>query len=96
MNKLEEINEQLAEMEESAKTADGFDDAILGIETSMNSKPRVVYSMTECINILMERDGMTYTDALEYFSYNVEGAYVGPQTPIWVDDFRFAVIRGEL
>ena len=35
MNKLEEINEQLAEMEENAITADGFDDAILGIETSI-------------------------------------------------------------
>jgi len=96
MSKLEEINEQLAEMEETALTADGFDDAILGIETSMNSKPRVVYSMTECINILMERDGMSYIDALEYFSYNVEGAYMGEQTPIWVDDMRFEVIRGEL
>ena len=96
MDKRAEINEQLAEMEETALTADGFDDAILGLVTDFNSKPRVAYSMTECINILMERDEMTYIDALEHFSYNVEGAYLGEQTPIWVDDFRFEVIRGEL
>ncbi len=96
MNKLEAINEQLAEMDVSAKTADGFDNAILGIVTDFNSVPRVAYSMTECINILMERDEMTYIGALEYFSYNVEGAYVGETTPIWVDDMRFEVIRGEL
>ena len=96
MNKLEAINEQLAEMEESALTANGFDNAILGIVTDFNSKPRVAYSMTECINILMERDEMTYIAALEYFSYNVEGAYMGEQTPIWVDDMMFEVIRGEM
>jgi len=96
MNKLEEINNQLEIMEESALTADGFEDAILGIETSMNSKPRVVYSITECINILMERDKMTYSEAMEYFSYNVDGAYMGEQTPVWVDDMMFGMIRGEM
>ena len=96
MNRLEEINTHLVEMEESALTADGFDNAILGIVNDFNSKPRVAYSITECINILMERDGMTYIDAMEYFSYNVEGAYMGEQTPIWVDDMMFEVIRGEM
>ena len=46
MDKRAEINEQLAEMEETALTADGFDDAILGLVTDFNSKPRVAYSMT--------------------------------------------------
>ena len=96
MNKLEEISAHLEDMGVSAKTADGFDNAIIGVANDFNSKPRVVYSVTECINILMERDGMTYLDAMEYFSYNVEGAYVGETTPIWVDDMMFEVIRGEL
>ena len=91
MNKKEEIDIALADREVSALTADGFDNAILGI-----ADDRVVYSVTECINILMERDKMTYIDAMEYFSFNVEGAYMGDKTPIWVDDMMFEVIRGEL
>ena len=66
MNRLEEIGAHLADMEESALTADGFDDAIIGIVNDFNSKPRVAYSVAECINILMERDGMTYLDTPQY------------------------------
>lgn len=95
MNKREEINCRLEEMEESALLADGFDNAILGIVTDFNSKPRIAYSVTECINILMD-DSMSYEDAMEYFSYNVQGAYLGEQTPIWVDDMMFEMIRGEM
>jgi len=29
---------------------------------------------------------MTEEDAMEHFSYNVEGGYVGEQTPIWCQD----------
>ena len=96
MNKLEEINQCLADRESSALSADGFDDAILGVVDVVNTESRIAYSVTACINILMQRDGMTYIDAMEYFSYNVEGAYMGPQTPIWVDDMMFEVILGEM
>jgi len=37
------------------------------------------------IDILISED-MTEEDALEYFYYNVSGAYVGEKTPIWCDD----------
>lgn len=62
--------------------ADGFDGAIIGYHTSSE---RLIYSVKKCIQILME-EGMTEEDALEHFSYNVEGAYVGEKTPIWCDD----------
>ena len=29
---------------------------------------------------------MSYEEAVEYFDFNVEGAYMGEKTPIWVDD----------
>jgi hypothetical protein len=52
--------------------ADGFDEAIIGVdETQM----RLIYSVKKCIEILM-RD-MTEDDAIEYFSFNVSGSYVG-------------------
>ncbi len=67
--------------EEEFLKADGFDEAILGVDdTSM----RLIYSVSKCILILM-RD-MTEEDAIEHFYYNVSGAYVGEQTPIWCND----------
>jgi hypothetical protein len=36
----------------------------------------------------MTRDGMTAEEAREYIEFNIEGAYMGPDTPIlvWPDD----------
>ena len=63
--------------------ADGFNNAVIGVdEQSM----RLVYSVSKCITILIEEQGMTEEDAFEYFSFNVSGAYVGELTPIWCND----------
>lgn len=68
--------------DDSFLIADGFDDAVIGLdEQSM----RLVYSVSKCIAIL-KSEGMTEEDALEHFSFNVSGAYVGDQTPIWCND----------
>ena len=80
MNKLDEIV-MVYEGEDILK-ADGFDDAVIGIETN---SMRLVYSVSKCLAIL-EADGMDYEEAREYFDFNVSGAYVGEQTPIWCDD----------
>ena len=64
--------------------ADGFDDAIIGMECS-GDVPRVVYSIQLMVHVLCERDGMTEDDAIDFINYNVVGAYVGEGTPIYVD-----------
>lgn len=66
--------------------ADGFDDAVIGIdENSM----RLVYSVKLCIEKLIT-EGMSMEDAIDYFNFNVSGAYVGEKTPIWCQDmFEF-------
>jgi len=67
--------------------ADGLDDAIIGVVFDiMNAVPRIAYSTTKCLEILMKRDGMSEEEALEYFDFNIQGAYMGEKTPIWVDD----------
>jgi hypothetical protein len=63
--------------------ADGFDEAIIGIGRQFN-KNLVIYDEDKCIEILMERDGMTDEEAIEFFEFNVVGAYVGEYTPIYV------------
>ena len=68
--------------EEDILKADGFDEAIIGIETN---EMRLIYSVSKCIQILC-RD-MDEEDAVEFFDFNVRGSYVGDKTPIWcVDD----------
>lgn len=61
--------------------ADGFDEAIIGVD---EKQMRLIYSVEKCIEILM-RD-MSEEDAFEYFDFNVAGAYVGEKTPIWSED----------
>lgn len=68
--------------EEDILKADGFDEAIIGIETN---EMRLIYSVSKCIQILC-RD-MDEEGAVEFFDFNVRGSYVGDKTPIWcVDD----------
>ena len=62
--------------------ADGFDDAIIGID-SVNY--RLIYSISKVIQILVD-EGMTQEDAWDHFGFNIECAYVGEQTPIWCND----------
>ena len=88
MNKLEILIEEYPDID--FLKADGLDDAIIGISCIKPSGEYVVvYSRSKCIDIFMQRDGMTDEEALEFFEYNVEGAYVGEKTPIWVDDELF-------
>ncbi len=76
---LEIIIEQYGE--ETFLKVDGFDQAVLGVE---ENTMRLIYSVKKCIEILTE--DMSEEDALEYFSYNVLGSYVGEKTPIWCQD----------
>ena len=62
--------------------ADGFDDAIIGVDESSH---RVIYDVDKCVSIIMERDDLDYLEAMEYFDYNVRGSYVGEKTPIFCD-----------
>jgi hypothetical protein len=64
--------------EEGFLKVDGFDDAIIGI--TLDGK--LVYSIDTIIKILMK--DMSEDDAFEYFDYNIEGAYLGERTPIYI------------
>jgi len=78
--------EELVEMcgDDELLFADGFDDAILGIGGRCSKPPIVVYDRAKCLEILVTRDGMSYEEAEEYFSFNTEGAWVGERTPLYL------------
>lgn len=70
--------------EDEVLKADGFDEAVIGISEDFNQPLRLVYSMEKCIQILMK--DMSREDAIEYFHFNMKGAYMGDKTPIWCID----------
>jgi hypothetical protein len=71
--------------EEEFLKADGFDDAIIGVE--YNSM-KLIYSTDLMHKILVDRDGMSDDDAIEFLEFNVFGAYVGEKTPIYCREFK--------
>jgi len=62
--------------------ADGFEQAFLGVGCAYTGKNVAIYDRAKCIRIL-EQD-MSNSEAEEYFGFNVECAYVGDYTPIFM------------
>jgi hypothetical protein len=60
--------------------ADGFDDAIIGLE---QQQMKLVYSVPMCIDVLV-KEGMSVDDAIDYFEFNVRGSLTF-DSPLFVD-----------
>lgn len=69
--------------DESFLKADGFDNAVIGVEIP---SMRLIYSVTKVIETLITEDEMSLEDAMEHYEFNIRGSYVGELTPIWCDD----------
>lgn len=67
---------------------DGYDEALVGIsdiwDSTGKTEEHFVYNGEEIAQILMRRDGMDIGSAMEFIAANIEGAYVGPNTPVIV------------
>lgn len=76
------MRDKLVELtgDEELLFADGFDDAIIGVDAKDN---RVIYSYGLILEQLMLQ-GMEYDEAVEYADFNILGAYVGERTPIYM------------
>ena len=81
LSKRDAVIELVGLSDQNALFADGYDDAIIGVE--LDYEPRVVYDQNKIIDILMA-DGMTDEEAQVFFDFNIAGSYVGKQTPIYV------------
>lgn len=82
MKNISDFIENCLHDDEKILLADGFEDAFIGIGRQFG-KPIAVYDRVKCIEILME--DMSEIEAEEYFSFNVEGAFVGDKTPIFLE-----------
>jgi hypothetical protein len=63
-------------------TLDGFDEAVLGV-VERAGLLAVCYDRNKILEILM-RD-MNLDEAMEYYEFNILGAYMGEHTPVYLD-----------
>ena len=77
---LEEILDNYPE--EQFLKADGFDEAIIGVDPlSM----KLIYCREKMVTILIKDDEMTEEDAIEYLEFNTWNTYFGDHTPIYIE-----------
>ena len=80
--------EDFCENWERVLLADGHEDSFMGVLcwSSGNETPKAVYSLPKLLKGL-EAD-MSPEDAQEHFDFNIGGAYVGPETPVFLIPFE--------
>ena len=69
----------------------GYDDSVIGPAMIWQNNTQVevlVYDAESIRKKLMSDDGMSSEEAREYIEFNIEGAYMGPDTPllVWTED----------
>jgi hypothetical protein len=74
-------------MDEEVLLADGLDEAFIGVAQTEGASV-AVYNRDKIIEILMARDGIDYVSAVEFYSFKIEGAYVGEHTPLYIVPFN--------
>ena len=50
----------------------------------INPEAMMADGFEKCINVLIDRDGMSRTDSIDFLEFNVIGAYVGLNTPVFI------------
>lgn len=83
---MTEIREKLSETYgDDLLFMDGpeFDAAILGVAERAGGQAVVAYDTQEVLRVL-EQD-MSADEAREYFDFNINCAYVGKKTPVYID-----------
>lgn len=74
------------------KHIEGFNDALFGVALMWGSDGSridvLVYDAEKMRDKLIAQYGLTFEEAREYIEFNIEGAYMGPGTPIiaWRED----------
>lgn len=79
----EEIEQWLEPIGRETIFVDGFDMAIMGI-TEVDDGYKVCYDIGRILELLVLEHDMDEQEAIEYYDFNIGGAYVGPLTPIFV------------
>lgn len=63
-----------------------YADAFLGITN--DDPPKAIYSEEKVLDVLVNRDGMSYDEAIDFFEFNIRGSHMGDKTPMYVLSFE--------
>lgn len=74
------MKEKLSKIDPDLLFADGYDDCIIGL-TFRDQTPVVLYSADRIVERLTA--DMSEEEALEFFDFNIAGAYMGERTPLF-------------
>jgi hypothetical protein len=80
------LQEWVADFNEEALFANGFEEAIVGVAERCGQPALVVYDADKVLEILA-RD-MTKSEAVEFFNFNVIGAWMGENTPLFLSKYE--------
>jgi hypothetical protein len=82
MNMREWAEEIVVEVNPDAFFMDDLDEAIIGVTAGQaGQETLVVYDQALIIEKLIA-DGATEEEAWDHYGFNIQGAYVGPNTPV--------------
>jgi hypothetical protein len=96
------IRDEIAEINPEALLLDGFDEAIIGMAERINLGPIIAYDVEKIIEILandmeVEEDDLVDDQSIEelkismaydYFDFNIQGAWMGENTPIFISKLQ--------
>lgn len=85
--RYKEMLQRLMDDNPEALLVDGMEAAILGVARRCGQPTLVVYSERKIIDLL-KGQGMDEDEAWEFYDFNILGAWVGDNTPLFLSDFR--------
>ena len=79
------LDELLEDRMKGAVRLDGFDEAIIGVATSMTMEDVIAYDQEKLLSILEKMMGCDRAGADEYFEFNILCSYMGERNPVYVE-----------
>lgn len=80
----EDFLEYISEINPEALYPTDLKEAVIGMVERFGLEPLILIDKTKVLEIYQKRDGMTMEDAIEFFEFNVIGAWAGEGTPCYM------------
>lgn len=77
------IIKMIIEKNPKALFADGLNEAIIGMTDEINPVP--IYDKDKCVEVMMKDNDWDFDTALEFLEFNTFCAYLGENTPLFVE-----------
>ena len=75
-------------LDDDVVTLPEFSSCVIGTTISREGDEILLYSEELILKSLMANSEMSREDAIEYFEFNIAGAYVGPKTPMYAYNLK--------